>query len=128
MQKNGDEIYLNLGKTKERVQQVLIYNGIKPEQLEKISAGNVMAIAGVNAEAGETITFEPIEQPFEELKHIFEPVITKSISVNKPQDLPKLIDVLKKVAKEDPSIKVDINEQTGENLISGMGELHLEIV
>jgi elongation factor 2 len=125
--KNGMEIYLNMAKSKQRVQQVLIYNGIKPEQMEEIPAGNVLAIAGITGEAGETITLEA-ETAFEELKHIFEPVITKSISVPKPQDLPKLIDVLKKVAKEDPSIKVQINEETGENLISGMGELHLEII
>ena len=106
---------------------VLIYNGIKPEQMSEIPSGNVLAIAGITGEAGETITSEP-ETPFQELKHIFEPVITKSISVPKPQDLPKLIEVLKKVAKEDPSVKVQINEETGENLISGMGELHLEII
>jgi elongation factor 2 len=125
--KNGQEVYLNLAKIRQRVQQVLVYNGIKPEQLEEVPCGNVLAIAGISGEAGETVTLDP-ETPFEELKHIFEPVITKSISVPKPQDLPKLIEVLKKVAKEDPSIKVQINEETGENLISGMGELHLEII
>jgi elongation factor 2 len=92
-----------------------------------VGAGNVIAISGISGEAGETITIEP-ETPFEELKHIFEPVITKSIEVKKTTDLPKLVDILKKVAKEDPSIKVEINEQTGESLISGMGELHLEII
>jgi elongation factor 2 len=125
--KNGQEVYLNLAKQKQKVQQVLIYNGIKPEQMDELPCGNVLAIAGITGEAGETVTIEP-ETPFEEMKHIFEPVITKSISVPKPQDLPKLIDVLKKVAKEDPSIRVQINEETGENLISGMGELHLEII
>jgi len=125
--KTGTEVYLNMAKQKQRVQQVLIYNGIKPEQMEELPCGNVIAISGVTGEAGETITLEP-ETPFEEMKYIFEPVITKSISVPKPQDLPKLIEVLKKVAKEDPSIKIQINEETGENLISGMGELHLEIV
>ncbi len=125
--KNGAEVYLNMAKTRQRVQQVLIYNGIKPEQMDELPCGNVLAIAGISGEAGETVTLDP-ETAFEEMKHIFEPVITKSISVPKPQDLPKLIEVLKKVAKEDPSIKVQINEETGENLISGMGELHLEII
>lgn len=123
----GQEVYLNLAKQKQRIQQVLIYNGIKPESVEDIESGNVLAISGVTGEAGETVTLEP-ETPFEELKHIFEPVITKAIEVTKPVDLPKLIEVLRKVAKEDPSIKVEINEETGENLISGMGELHLEII
>jgi elongation factor 2 len=48
--------------------------------------------------------------------------------VKKTSDLPKLVEILKKVAKEDPSIKIEINEQTGESLMSGMGELHLEII
>jgi len=125
--KPGTEVYLNLAKKREKIQQVLIYNGIRPEQIEEIPAGNVLAISGVTGEAGETITLEP-EKAFEELKHIFEPVITKSIEVKKPADLPKLIEVLRKVAKEDPSIRVEINEETGENLFSGMGELHLEII
>ena len=85
------------------------------------------AISGVLGNAGETVTLEP-EQPFEELKHIFEPVITKAIEPKKSSDLPKLVEVLRKVAREDPSIVVEINDETGENLISGMGELHLEII
>ena len=123
----GMDVYLNLAKAKQKIQQVLIYNGIKPEQIEEIPSGNVLAIAGVTGEAGETITLEP-EKAFEELKHIFEPVITKAIEVRKAADLPKLVEVLRKVAKEDPSIKIEINEETGENLMSGMGELHLEII
>lgn len=104
-----------------------MYNGVKPEIVNEVPAGNVLALMGISGDAGETITFEA-EQPFEELKHIFEPVITKSISPAKPQDLSKLVEVLKKVNKEDPSVVVQINEETGENLISGMGELHLEII
>ncbi len=125
--KTGMDIYCNNNKKKSRVQQVMVYNGVKPEQLEEVPAGNVLAISGVNVEVGETIT-NTEQVPFEELKHIFQPVITKSIEVTKPQDLPKLIEVLRKVGKEDPSVKIEINEETGENLLSGMGELHLEII
>ena len=125
--KPGMEVYLNNEKKKQKIQHVLVYNGIKPEQLEEVPAGNVLAITGIVSQPGETITLEP-QETFENIRHIFDPVITKSISVNKPQDLPKLIEVLKKVAKEDPSIQIEINEETGENLISGMGELHLEII
>ncbi|MBS3091599.1 elongation factor EF-2 [Candidatus Pacearchaeota archaeon] len=125
--KNGMEVYSNQLKKKYRVQQVLVYNGIKPEQLDSVPCGNVLAISGLNCNVGDTITVNEQTQ-FEEIKHIFQPVITKSIEVVKSQDLPKLIEVLRKVAKEDPSIKVEINEETGENLLSGMGELHLEII
>jgi len=125
--KPGMEVYLNTDKKRQRIQQVLVYNGIKPEQLESVPAGNVLAITGLVSEPGETVTLEP-QESFENIKHIFDPVITKSISVPKPQDLPKLIEVLKKVAKEDPTLQIEINEETGENLMSGMGELHLEII
>ena len=125
--KPGMDVYLNTDKKKEKIQQILVYNGIKPEQVDEVPAGNVLAISGIVSEAGETITTKP-EESFENIKHIFEPVITKSITVPKPQDLPKLIEVLKKVAKEDPTLKIEINEETGENLMSGMGELHLEII
>ncbi len=125
--KTGQEVYLNLAKKKQRIQQVLVYDGIKAELVDEVSAGNICAIAGINAEPGETITVNE-QQPFEEMKQIFQPVITKAITVDKSIDLPKLIEVLRKVAKEDPSIKIEINEETGENLMSGMGELHLEIV
>ncbi|MBI4116204.1 elongation factor EF-2 [Candidatus Pacearchaeota archaeon] len=124
---NGTDVYANSAKRKGRIQQVLVYNGIKPEQLDSVPCGNVLAIAGLNADVGDTITVNP-QTSFEEIKHLFQPVITKSIEVVKTADLPKLIEILRKVAKEDPSIKVEINEQTGESLLSGMGELHLEII
>ena len=125
--RSGMEVYLNNAKVKQRVQNVYIYNGIKPEIIDSIPAGNVLAISGVVGFAGETVTLEE-EHPFEELKHIFEPVITKAIEPKKQGDLPKLIEVLRKVGREDPSVKIEINEETGQNLISGMGELHLEII
>jgi elongation factor 2 len=124
---NGMEVYANNAKSRGRIQQVLIYNGIKPEQMESVPCGNVLAISGLNADVGDTITANP-QTAFEEIKHLFQPVITKSIEVVRSGDLPKLIEVLRKVGKEDPSIKVEINEETGENLMSGMGELHLEII
>jgi elongation factor 2 len=124
---NGMEVYCNNAKKVGKIQQVFVYNGIKPEQLDEVPAGNVLAISGLNVDVGETITLTP-QTPFEEIKHLFQPVITKSIEVVKTADLPKLIEVLRKVAKEDPSIKIEINEETGESLLSGMGELHLEII
>ncbi len=123
----GTQVYLNNAKEHQRIQNLYIYNGIKPELLESIPAGNVCAISGIVGYAGETITLEA-EQPFEALKHIFEPVITKAIEVKKMADLPRLVEVLRKVSREDPSIQIEINEETGENLMSGMGELHLEII
>ncbi|MGB9708067.1 MAG: elongation factor EF-2 [Candidatus Pacearchaeota archaeon] len=123
----GIDVYLNNAKARQKIQQVFIYDGIKTEAMEFIPAGNVCAVAGIEGNASETLTLEP-EQAFEEITHLFEPVVTQAIEAKKPQDLPKLINVLKQVGKEDPSIKVQINEETGQHLLSGMGELHLEII
>ncbi len=125
--KQGQEVYLNNAKQKQRIQTVYIYRGIKPELVDELPAGNVLAVGGLMGSAGETVTVD-VEEPFEELKHIFEPVITKSVEPVKIQDLPKIVEVLSKVSKEDPSIKIVINPETGENLMMGMGELHLEII
>ncbi len=125
--KKGMQVYLGNAKTKQSIQGVYIYQGIRPEAIDELPAGNVLALSGLTSSAGELISLEE-EEPFEELKHIFEPVITKAVEPVKPQDLPKVVEVLRKVSKEDPSIKIEINDETGENLMSGMGELHLEIV
>jgi elongation factor 2 len=124
----GDEVYMNLAKRKVRVQQVSVYKGAQRVIVDKVLAGNIIGIVGLkDVFAGETVSDKEIE-PFEAIKHLFDPVVTKSIEATKAADLPKLVEVLKQVGKEDPSIKVSINEQTGESLISGMGELHLEII
>ena len=125
--KKGEIIYLNLKKQHLRVQQIFVYNGAKREIVDNVPAGNIIGVAGLKAAPGETVSSEPTE-PFESLKHIFDPVITKAIESKKPGDLPKLIEVLKTIQKEDPSISIEINEETGEHLMSGMGELHLEVI
>ncbi|MBD3361206.1 elongation factor EF-2 [Candidatus Woesearchaeota archaeon] len=125
--KKGLNVYLNRQKQESRIQQVFIFNGAKRDIVEEVPAGNVLGIAGIKAFPGETITFTETE-PFEQITHIFEPVITKAIEASKPADLPKLVDVLRQVTKEDPTIKIEINEETGEHLLHGMGELHLEVI
>ena len=65
---------------------------------------------------------------FEGLEHISEPVVTVAVEAKNTKDLPKLIEVLRQTGKEDPTVKIDINEETGEHLVSGMGELHLEVI
>ena len=125
--KRGQDVYLNRAKAKSRIQQVFIYNGAKREIIDESPSGNIIGISGVKAYPGETITFSETE-PFEALAHIFDPVITKAIEAKKPGDLPKLIEILRQVSKEDPTVEIEINEETGEHLMRGMGELHLEII
>ena len=110
-----------------RIQQLFIYNGAKRELIDSASAGNIVGIAGISAYPGDTISDREAGEPFERMIPA-EPVITKSIEPRVARELPHLIEVLEQVQKEDPGIKVDINKETGEILISGMGELHLDVI
>jgi len=124
----GQELYMIQAKKKIRIQQINIYKGPQRIIVDKIPAGNIIGLAGLKGVfAGETLSSVEIE-PFEALTHIFEPVVTQSIEAKNPADLPKLIEILKTVQKEDPTVKVEINEETGQHLLSGMGELHLEVI
>ncbi len=124
----GQELYLASKFKSEKVQQVSIYMGPDRVLVDKVTAGNIVGIIGLkDVFVGETISSEPIE-PFESIKHYSEPVITKSIEAKDSKDLSKLINVLRQLSKEDPTLRVELNHETGEHLISGMGELHLEII
>jgi len=126
--RQGQEVNMILAKRVVRIQQVNIYKGPTRMQVDSAVAGNIIGLVGLrDVYSGETVASKEIT-PFEAIKHIFEPVVTKSIDAKKPSDLPRLVEVLKQVSKEDPSIKIEINEETGENLMSGMGELHLEVI
>ena len=127
--KKGEQVYIVGSKPiQERIQQVYFYEGAKKEIVDQLPAGNIVGISGLKSIAGDTISDKKDFEPFEALKHVFDPVITKAIEAKNAADLPRLIEVLKQVGKEDPSLKIEINEETGENLMSGMGELHLEVV
>lgn len=126
----GTEIYFVGSMGKARTQQVGVYFGPERINTDKVPAGNIVAITGArNAVAGETIS-EPGRKikAFEGLEHISEPVVTVAVEAKNTKDLPKLIEVLRQVGKEDPTVRIEINEETGEHLIAGMGELHLEII
>ena len=123
----GVQLYISSKKVYAKVQSVGIYMGPDRVAANWISAGNIGAVVGLkDVYVGETISAEPME-PFEQIKHYSEPVITKSIEVKEQKDLPKLIEALRSISKEDPTIKISLAE-TGEHLISGNGELHLEII
>ncbi len=124
----GGTLYLVGAKTDERVQQVGVYMGATRLNTDSVCAGNIVGITGLkSASAGETVGSVDF-QPFESMAHTSEPVVTMAIEAKSMKDLPKVIEVLRQVAKEDPSLKVEINEETGEHLLSGMGELHLEVI
>ena len=126
--KQGQDLYLNMAKKWIRLQQINIYKGAQRILVDEVASGNVIGLVGLrDTFAGETVSSVEME-PFEAIKHIFDPVVTKSIEAKRASDLSRLVEILKQVGKEDPSIKITINEETGENLMSGMGELHLEVI
>lgn len=124
--KKGEEVYLNRKKATAKTQQIFTMIIEKRITQDKIPAGNTAAVIGLKGIAsGETVA-EGEVIPFEQIKHLFDPVVTKAIEAKNPKDLPKLIEVLREISQEDPTIQVRINPESGEQIISGLGELHLE--
>jgi elongation factor 2 len=124
----GQDLYVSGTAGTNRVQSVGIFMGGEREEVQRVPAGNIAAVTGLkDAIAGSTVSSVEMT-PFESVEHISESVITKSIEAKSMDDLPNLIEVLQQVSKEDPTIDVEVNEETGEHRISGQGELHLEVV
>ena len=126
--RRGGELWVSGMPNPQRVQMVAMIVGPDRIPVEEIHAGNVVAVVGLkDAIAGSTVSEEKEVNPFEKIVHYSDPVVTVAIEAKSTQDLPKLVEVLRTIAKADPSIEVEINQETGEHLMSGMGELHLEI-
>lgn len=124
----GQEVYISGMPKKYRTQQVSIIVGNDRISVQNVEAGNIVAITGLrDAIAGSTITDSPDIEAFEGIKHASEPVVTVKVEAKRPSDLPKLVKTLRNISKADPSIVVHIDQESGEYLMSGMGELHLEI-
>jgi len=125
----GMEVYTSGTSKKSRVQQVGIFMGPERLEVEKIPAGNIAAVTGLkDAIVGSTVTTLQDMVPFESIRHVSEPVVTVAVEAKHTKDLPKLIEVLRQVAKEDPTLQITLDEETGEHLMAGMGELHLEVI
>ena len=124
----GDELWISGAPYKSRVQQVSLMVGPDRINIDGVKAGNVVALTGLSgAIAGSTVASSKTTEPFEKIVHYSDPVVTVAIEPKHATDLPKLINMLRSTGKADPSIEVTINQETGEYLVSGMGELHLEI-
>jgi elongation factor 2 len=126
--KKGMTLYISGVSAPQRVQTVALMVGADRTPIEECKAGNIVAVTGLkDAIAGSTVSSLKDMEPFEKMTHYSEPVITKAIEAKSMADLPKLVEVLRVIAKADPSLSIEINNETGEHLMSGMGELHLEI-
>jgi elongation factor 2 len=130
--REGEDVYLINAKKKQKIQQTSIYMGPYRMRMDEIPAGNIAAVLGLtSASSGETVVADAIKDRvisgFEAIRYVTEPVVTVSVEAKNPQDLPKLIDTLRKLTLQDPNLVMIHNQETGEILLKGTGELHLEI-
>ncbi|MCK4778875.1 MAG: hypothetical protein KAT57_01745, partial [Candidatus Lokiarchaeota archaeon] len=125
------EIFLLNENEHERIQRIAIFMGQRREQVDKIPAGNIVAIEGLkNIKSGETIIdSNSIDEmvPFESVKYVTMPVVTASIEPEYLRDLDGMKELIENMLIEDPNLNFEINEESGEFLLSGVGPLHLEV-
>lgn len=126
--KTGDYVFNPIKGKRERIGRLLKMHANKREEIKEVSAGDIFAAVGLKyTTTGDTICSEKQPIILESIKFP-EPVISIAIEPKTKGDLEKLGGSLQKLALEDPSFKVKIDEETGQTIISGMGELHLEII
>ena len=124
----GKQVLNTLTGKKERISRILEMHANKREDLKEVTAGDIAAAVGLKySTTGSTFCDERHPISFESM--VFpEPVIYVAIEPKTKADQEKLGESLKKLSDEDPTFRVNINEDTGQTIISGMGELHLEII
>ncbi len=126
--KSGSYTLNSTKETKERVGRIMRMHANKREDIELASAGEIVALAGLKqVTTGDTICEENKPVILEALEFPA-PVISQAIEPKTRQDQEKLSLGLQKLASEDPSFKVSTDQETGQTIIAGMGELHLEII
>jgi elongation factor G len=124
----GGNVYNSASQKKEKISRLLKMHANKRERVNEVGAGDIIAVVGLKSTStGDTlcdeshpIVLEPIE--------FYNPVISQAIEAKTPQDQEKLSSALAKLVDEDPTLKVKFEDETAQTIISGMGELHLEIV
>jgi elongation factor G len=126
--KSGDSIYNPVKSKKERIGRILQMHSNSREEIKAVCAGDIAAAVGLKdvttgdtlCDPGSVITLERMDFP--------EPVISVAVEPRTKADQEKMGVALQKLAKEDPSFRVHTDEETGQTIISGMGELHLDII
>jgi elongation factor G len=124
----GSYIYNSTKDSKERIGRLLKMHANKREEIKDVRAGDIAAVVGLkNTLTGDTLCEESHPVVLESMEFP-EPVISVAIEPKTKADQERLSVSLSKLAQEDPSFKISYNEETGQTIISGMGELHLEII
>ncbi len=125
---SGDQVYVPARSKKERIGRLLQMHAADREEIKEVRAGDIAAAVGLkDVTTGDTlcdpdsiITLEKMEFP--------EPVISVAVEPKTKSDQEKMGLALQRLAKEDPSFRVSTDQESGQTIISGMGELHLEIL
>ena len=126
--KSGDSVYNPVKGKKERIGRILQMHSNSREEIKEVRAGDIAAAVGLKdvmtgdtlCDPGNVITLERMEFP--------EPVISVAVEPRTKADQEKMGVALQKLAKEDPSFRVHTDEESGQTILSGMGELHLDII
>ncbi|MEK6673448.1 MAG: elongation factor G [Nitrospirota bacterium] len=124
----GSYVYNSSKDSRERVGRLLRMHANKREEVKEVTAGDIAAAVGLKSTlTGDTLCDEKSQIILESIEFP-EPVISVAVEPKTKTDQEKLSQSLAKLAQEDPSFRVSYNEETGQTLIAGMGELHLEII
>jgi elongation factor G len=126
--KVGDDLYNPVLKRKEKLARILKMHANKRERIEEAGVGSIVGVVGLkDSSTGDTLcnATHPI---LLERMEFYEPVISIAVEPKTVTDQDKLQQVLEKFVSEDPTLKVRVDDDTGQTLLSGMGELHLEII
>jgi len=126
--KSGDTVYNSIKGKKERIGRIVQMHANSREEIKEVRAGDIAAAIGLKdvttgdtlCEPGHIVTLERMEFP--------DPVISVAVEPRTKADQEKMGIALSKLAQEDPSFRVHTDEESGQTIISGMGELHLEII
>jgi len=126
--KTGEDIYNASKGKKEKVSRLLKMHSNKRERVNEAGAGDIIAVVGLkDTSTGDTICDEAHPLILEKIE-FYEPVISQAIEAKTPGDQERLLFALEKLASEDPTLTIKYDEETAQTIISGMGELHLEII
>ena len=126
--KAGESVFNSSTSKKEKVGKIMLMHSNKREEIKEAGAGQIVAIPGLRFTlTGNTLCSQTEPIVYEKIE-FSEPVINQSIEAKNMAEREKLIDVLGKLCEEDPTLRVKTDEESGQLILSGVGELHLEII
>ncbi len=124
----GEEVYNPSLRKKEKISRILNMHANKRERIDETSAGHIVGVVGLKeSSTGETLCSSDYPVLLEKIE-FYEPVISVAVEPKTHADQEKFDEVIEKFLPEDPTLKVKTDEDTGQTILSGMGELHLEVI